>query len=136
MSSIKTMNNLPEDQLTLLVEQLRNYRIGEWNARQGMKQDFRCAYCDTDFLACFNNYNSWVWDHIIPRSLDGEDTFENIVICCRPCNFLKHAYLPSGSTRDERIADARRYVQQLRVQNEEEVVSIRNLVRPADAGSK
>jgi 5-methylcytosine-specific restriction endonuclease McrA len=126
------MNNQPEDQLSRIVEQLRNYRIGEWNARQGIKQEFRCAYCDVDFLACFNTYNSWTWDHIIPRSQDGEDTFENIVICCRTCNFLKRDYLPSGATRDERIADARRNVQQLRAQYEAEVVSIRSLVRPTN----
>jgi 5-methylcytosine-specific restriction endonuclease McrA len=123
------MNTQSEDQI---VEQLRNYRIGEWNARQGLKQAFRCAYCDCDFLASFHNYNSWVWDHITPQSRGGDDTFDNIVITCRPCNFLKRDYLPSGDTRDDRISDARRYVQQLLAQYEAEVVSIRDLVRPTN----
>lgn len=109
--------------------QLRKYRIGGWSAEQGLKQDFRCAYCDLDLLACFNNYNSWVKEHIIPLSRGGEDTLENCVISCRPCNFLKRTYMPVGNSREEFIIDVRRHLVKRRTQCEEEVIAIRNLVR-------
>jgi 5-methylcytosine-specific restriction endonuclease McrA len=123
------MITLPPDQHAHLVEQLRNYRVGEWNANLGLEQEFRCAYCDKDFLASFDNYNSWQWDHIIPQSLNGEHNCENIVLCCKTCNWLKNTYSPNGNTKSERVADARRYVQQRRIGFEAEVTEIRELVR-------
>ncbi len=118
----------PEEHARFL-EQLRGYRVGEWNANLGLEQKFRCAYCDKYFLASFDNYNSWQWDHIIPLSLDGEHNCENIVVCCKTCNWLKNAYAPNGVTKAERVADARRYVQKRRLCFEAEVAEIRELFR-------
>lgn len=129
----KPMIALPEEEHARIVEQLRNYRIGEWNANIGLEQDFRCAYCDKDFLASFDNYNSWQWDHIIPQSLDGEHNCGNIAVCCKTCNWLKNAYAPIGETRLERITDARRYIQQRRLRYEAEVAEIRDLIRNLNA---
>ena len=67
----------------------KHHRFGEWSAKHGINQDFRCAYCDRDFLASFDNYDSWQFDHIIPSSRDGNHAYENIVVCCKTCNFLK-----------------------------------------------
>lgn len=115
-----------------LLEELRAHKIGDWDARQGLFQDFRCVYCDRDLLASYDDYNSWACDHIIPVARDGNGTEENIVICCRTCNFLKRSYVPSGDTRAERVADARRYVQERRSSHEARIAAMRMLVRPKD----
>jgi hypothetical protein len=74
-------------------------------------------------------------DHIYPLSSGGEDTWENTTICCKTCNFLKRAYEPSGSIRQERIADSRCYVQELRTSHETKLAKLRDLVRTSqDAG--
>lgn len=124
----EVQNTPPDD--SLLLEQLRMHKIGDWDARQGLLQDFRCVYCDRDLLASYDNYNSWACDHIIPLSRDGDGAEENVVICCRTCNFLKRSYVPNGATRAERIADARRYVQEARLRHEARITAMRTLVRP------
>ncbi len=43
----------------------------------------RCAYCQTSEA---NSGISLAHDHILPTSLGGEITFENICQSCRPCN--------------------------------------------------
>ena len=43
-----------------------------------------CAYCGS---AC----DSLQWEHIIPRSLGGADTIDNMVLACRGCNLAKGA---------------------------------------------
>ena len=40
----------------------------------------RCAYCGGSATTI---------DHIVPRSRGGEDTWENLVACCRRCNAKK-----------------------------------------------
>jgi 5-methylcytosine-specific restriction endonuclease McrA len=127
--------NVPPAELHAKIteELLEHHRFGDWNAKLGIEQGFHCIYCDRDFLASFDDYDSWQWDHVYPLSLDGDDTLENIVVCCKACNFLKRAYAPTGTTKAERIADARRYVQELRALRESEVVAIRQLVRSSDA---
>lgn len=116
-------------QLFIMSELQKHYRFGEWNARLGLEQDFQCVYCAKDFLESFDSYNSWQWDHIFPLSLGGDDTFENIAVCCKTCNWLKGTYSPLGATREERIVDARSYVQKQRLSYETEVAQIRRLVR-------
>ena len=41
------------------------------------RDDYRCAYCDGPANQ---------GDHILPRSLGGEDTVENLAACCPWCN--------------------------------------------------
>ena len=43
-----------------------------WSVMHGVNQGFRCAYCDRDFLASFNDYDSFQLDHITPQSCKGE----------------------------------------------------------------
>ena len=113
-----------------IVEQLRaHYRFGEWAARRGIEQDCRCIYCSCDLLASYNEYNSWQFDHIIPLSLGGEECFDNVAVCCRACNYLKLNFAPTGDTREERIADARRYVSEKRAVMEAEIAEVRLLIR-------
>ncbi len=72
------------------------------------KQDkCTCSYCD---LSGNGNFDIWMnlsIDHIVPGSGDGA---ENKTVACGECNTLKGMYKPNGTNREERIADARRYV--------------------------
>ena len=48
-----------------------------------LKRDgYRCAYCGRGDLTL-------TLDHIIPRSKGGQDTWENLVAACLPCNNKK-----------------------------------------------
>ncbi|WP_278620265.1 HNH endonuclease [Ectopseudomonas oleovorans] len=121
------MSNEQDDRV---VEELqRFFRFGEWNAKRGLQTGGRCEYCDRDLLASFNDYDSWQIDHVMPSSKGGKHEYENMAVCCKTCNFLKRDYLPSGETRDERVADARRHVQALRVVREAELARVRALVQ-------
>jgi hypothetical protein len=51
--------NRDSEELAELVEELKAYRIGEWNVRLGREQDWRCMYCGKDLLGTFDTYNSW-----------------------------------------------------------------------------
>lgn len=67
-----------------------------------------CRYCD---LSGMDNFDIWMnlsIDHIIPEN---DESDENKAVACRECNCLKSTYKPNGNTREERIADARKYVQ-------------------------
>jgi 5-methylcytosine-specific restriction endonuclease McrA len=123
------MNTHDGDELLKMIQDLSAYRIGEWNVRLGREQDWRCIYCGKDFLATFDDYNSWQWDHIIPQSTGGDHTLENIAVCCKACNWLKSTYAPSGATRAERIADAKNYIHKQRAAYDLELHEIRRLSR-------
>lgn len=100
---------------------------GSWNADRGIKVGFRCEYCETDLLSSVDAYYSWQMDHIVPQSRGGEHLYENIAICCTTCNFMKRAYLPEGDTREEKIADAKRFIMQSRNQKLTELNHIREV---------
>jgi len=122
-----------EAQADVVERLLTQYRFGEWAARRGIEQDCRCIYCGGDLLASYSEYNSWQFDHIYPLSHGGEESFENVVVCCRSCNYLKLNYAPTGATREERIMDARRYVMERRAVMETEIAEVRLLIRGASA---
>lgn len=103
--------------------------LGGWHAMHGPNQGFRCAYCGRDFLVSYDAFYSLTIDHITPTCCDGEHTFENTLVCCRTCNFLKHEYSPVGDSREERIADARCRVKKLRETREAAVAKLRLFVR-------
>jgi 5-methylcytosine-specific restriction endonuclease McrA len=112
-----------------VIQALPSHEIGGFHATHGLAQDFKCPYCDIDYIASFDAFHYLVLDHIIPQCHGGEHTEENTVACCRACNFLKHMYKPTGNSREERIADARLYVQKQRASREAGVAKIRLLVR-------
>lgn len=45
------------------------------------RDDYECQYCGTK--------KDLTLDHIIPKSKSGQDTWENLVACCTPCNLKK-----------------------------------------------
>jgi 5-methylcytosine-specific restriction endonuclease McrA len=91
--------------------------------------DFRCEYCGQDLLASFNECFNAQLDHIHPKSKGGSDEKSNLAVCCTTCNSLKWNYVPCGDNRDDRLADAGRYVREQRKVQEEMGSRYRELVR-------
>ena len=56
-----------------------------------LRDAFRCQYCGTRVSSQELNL-----DHVIPRSLGGKTTWENIVTCCIPCNVRKGGNTPEA----------------------------------------
>lgn len=54
-----------------------------------------CAYCGNIFQP-----GSLTRDHIIPRSRNGVDKWENVVTACGPCNKRKDARTPTEANMD------------------------------------
>jgi 5-methylcytosine-specific restriction endonuclease McrA len=93
------------------------------------KADFRCEYCGEDFLARFNECFHAQLDHITPKSKGGSDDPYNLAAACVTCNALKWDYTPTGKTREERIADAARYIRAQREAEEEKLSRYREIMR-------
>ncbi len=60
-------------------------KIAKFNRKAVLKRDYYiCQYCG------YSGTSSQLSvDHIIPRSLGGENSFNNCVTCCKPCNSKK-----------------------------------------------
>jgi hypothetical protein len=125
----------PEKEPINIIETLcSEHEFGEWYAKHIQDQKFLCIYCDRDFLASYDDYNSMQHEHIIPLSGGGENSFDNMAVACKTCNFIKQTYMPTGIRRSELIADARRHVQMLRSNREVNIVApLRLLVRGSSA---
>lgn len=48
----------------------------------------RCQYCAKKVMR-----HEATYDHVVPRALGGKTTWQNVVICCVPCNQRKGARL-------------------------------------------
>ena len=49
-------------------------------------QSWRCAYCNEEMNLLYKSKKCVSLEHITPRSLGGEDTYENCVAACNSCN--------------------------------------------------
>ena len=56
------------------------------------RDSFRCHYCGKRFTT-----RDLTVDHIVPRSLGGRDTWDNLVSACVPCNSRKGGRTPQGA---------------------------------------
>lgn len=54
------------------------------------KQSAMCAYCECDISKAFEI------DHVMPISLGGMNTADNLALACRPCNRKKHNKHPDA----------------------------------------
>ena len=71
-----------------------------------------CRYCDLRGLDNFDVWLNLTIDHIEPK---GGKSRENKAVACHYCNCIKgNRYEPKGNTREEKIADARQYIQKHR----------------------
>jgi len=53
------------------------------------RDDFQCQYCGDRFAP-----KVLTFDHVIPKSVGGPKSWENIVTACRPCNQRKSGRTP------------------------------------------
>jgi 5-methylcytosine-specific restriction endonuclease McrA len=53
------------------------------------RDGFTCQYCGQRFVT-----EELTFDHVVPRSVGGKTTWENIVTCCVPCNHTKSNRTP------------------------------------------
>ncbi len=54
------------------------------------RDENRCQYCGRKFAS-----SELSLDHVVPRSQNGQNTWENIVCCCLKCNVRKGGRTPS-----------------------------------------
>ena len=94
---------------------------------------FRCEYCGRDMLASVDEYRyGWNHDHLIPKSVSHDDSTDNMVLSCVPCNRFKDTFDPSteagpDASRDELIAAATREIEELRQADESLLEEVREL---------
>jgi 5-methylcytosine-specific restriction endonuclease McrA len=67
------------DTATLLVK--RALRAIIWDKTKG-----RCWYCGE----LTNPFSNFAIDHFIPRDSGGDESYDNLVPCCRTCNSIKN----------------------------------------------
>jgi hypothetical protein len=60
-----------------------------------------CLYCGLNGLSDFDNWRQLSIDHLIPQTLGGDDSSDNLVTCCKRCNELKRKWDPR---RDKTIS--------------------------------
>jgi len=56
------------------------------------RDENRCQYCGAKFAS-----SELSLDHVVPRSLDGNSSWENIVCCCVKCNVRKGGRTPQDA---------------------------------------
>jgi len=54
-----------------------------------LRDRFECQYCGTG--------DDLTFDHVIPKALGGQTTWENVVAACSPCNLRKGGKLPADA---------------------------------------
>lgn len=56
-----------------------------------LRDDATCQYCGRTHL---KKKEFWTWDHILPQSRGGKNTWQNVVLCCNTCNNRKDNKTP------------------------------------------
>lgn len=51
-----------------------------------LRDDYHCQYCENNF---WDNVQELTIDHVLPRCLGGESTWDNVVTACGSCNTSK-----------------------------------------------
>ena len=121
------------DPETIKTELARLPNWGSPGIECGIRAGFRCEYCGRDLLASLNDYKSWQQDHLVPESLGGANTFDNMVVACHPCNAYKSDWDPravadSGASREVLIEAARNMIHELRQADQAVLERVHELV--------
>jgi 5-methylcytosine-specific restriction endonuclease McrA len=122
------------DHKVIIEELMRTGKWDELNINLGIRANFKCEYCDKDFLASVENYKEWQKDHIIPLSQGGLDNMDNLALCCRTCNVnVKGRWNPltvveNGQDRALLVEAVREYVITRRTEILAEVLNVRDVV--------
>lgn len=78
------------------VQQSRNPAFTRFNVF--LRDRFSCQYCSREFQA-----QDLTFDHVIPRSLGGRTTWQNVVAACSRCNLAKANKLPKECGMKPRV---------------------------------
>ena len=78
------------------VQQSRNPAFTRFNVF--LRDRFSCQYCTREFQA-----QDLTFDHVIPRSLGGRTTWQNVVAACSRCNLAKANKLPKECGMKPRV---------------------------------
>ena len=83
----------PMPSVIRFIHGVRPYRAGiKFNRDNVFRRDKgRCQYC-----GCGMTKREATYDHVVPRSLGGKMSWENIVLACRPCNQRKGSRTPKA----------------------------------------
>ena len=54
-----------------------------------LRDNYTCLYCGDKCVGA-----DLTWDHVLPRSRGGKNTWDNLVACCKPCNQTKDDMTP------------------------------------------
>ena len=97
----------------------------------GIRANFRCEYCQREFLASPDDFKLWERDHISRRH-PSDNSLENLALACLPCNSkFKCRWSPPDGTRAERIDSVIDYVTSLRKVKSEELMRVSEIVGSA-----
>jgi 5-methylcytosine-specific restriction endonuclease McrA len=89
--SVSFVIRLPSVVRLLRLIRPRRYAVKFSRQNIYLRDNFRCQYCGVRVSSQELNL-----DHVIPRSLGGQTTWENIVTCCVPCNARKGGSTPEA----------------------------------------
>ena len=64
------------------------------------RASFLCEYCHVSEIW---QYVAFTMEHVIPISLDGDDRFENLALCCFACNRRKSGQIDGRDPRSNKI---------------------------------
>lgn len=83
-SQTLTMNRPAVIKLTRYVNRYRQGHAKFSRKNVYARDNYRCQYCEEMFAP-----KDLTFDHVIPRSLGGKTTWQNVVASCVPCNLKK-----------------------------------------------
>lgn len=107
---------------------------GEREIKLGIEFDFKCAYCGKNMFESVDNYKEWQTDHIVPLSKSDDNSYENCVLSCRTCNFIKGTWNPldhlqeKSATRTELIEICKQYISEKREVTQSQIEQYKKIV--------
>jgi 5-methylcytosine-specific restriction endonuclease McrA len=139
LNSQTNVKSAKEDNMNIrqkIVEDL--VATGKWSrgtAELGERANYRCEYCDRDFLESAESYKLWQVDHIVPISAGGDPVDQNnMAIACKQCNWdFKSRWDPredvgSNATREQLISAVRNHISKQKLKTLQEVMTVREIV--------
>lgn len=88
----------------------------DWEKRVFLRAKGCCEYCGKDMMESSDMfYHFRNFDHIQPNGVNHDD---NMAVACQACNNIKRHTVIIGNTRDERIAYAKKRIDEIRIRND------------------
>jgi 5-methylcytosine-specific restriction endonuclease McrA len=121
----------------MTIEEFRDAIVREkWDPATlelAIKTQFKCHYCDLDFLSSVNAYDSIEVEHIVPKD-PGSDDASNKTLVCRTCNKMKRRWNPAlhvanASDRNTLLSAAKEHVKAKRKEKAQEIERVKALAK-------